>query len=187
MEILITERTDITPLLVMDWMKTFKLTIGRIQLAENNQSEKERIINNFPDLFENNETIKDTGIKIQLKPGHFPVKQKARPVPLHLQKDVGRELEKLIKSGHLEKKRRGRRLFRITGSNHSKKQQIGKNSTRLPKAKQQLCQNETTHAEYGGITKPTFGRDNTRPNNTIIYVQNRSGLCIRTNETIRRN
>ena len=34
MEILITERTNITPLLGMDWMKTFKLTIGRIQLAE---------------------------------------------------------------------------------------------------------------------------------------------------------
>ena len=76
MEILITERTDITPLLGMDWMKIFKLTIGRIQLAENNQSEKERIINKFPDLFENNETIKDTEIKIQLKPGHFPIKQK---------------------------------------------------------------------------------------------------------------
>ena len=87
MEILITERTDITPLLGMDWMKTFKLTIGRIQLAENNQSEKERIINKFPDLFENNETIKDTEIKIQLKPGQFPVKQKARPVPLHLQEE----------------------------------------------------------------------------------------------------
>ena len=37
MEILITERTDITPL------KTFKLTIGKIQLAENNQSERENI------------------------------------------------------------------------------------------------------------------------------------------------
>ena len=74
-EILITERTDITPLLGMDWMKTFRLPIGRIQLAENNQSEKERIINNFPDLFENNETIKDTEIKIQLKPAPFPVKQ----------------------------------------------------------------------------------------------------------------
>ena len=29
--------------------------------------------------------------------------QKARPIPLHLQEDVGRELEKLIKAGHLEK------------------------------------------------------------------------------------
>ena len=91
MEILMTQRTEITPLLGMDWIKTFRLTIGRIQLAENNQSEKDRIINNFPDLFENNETIKVTKMKIQLKPGHFPVKQKARPVPLHLQEDVGRE------------------------------------------------------------------------------------------------
>ena len=41
MEIFITERTDITPLLGKDWMKTFKLTMGRIQLAETNQSEKE--------------------------------------------------------------------------------------------------------------------------------------------------
>ena len=90
MEILITERTDITPLLGMDWMKTIKLTIGRIQLAENNQSEKEKIIIGFPDLFENNETIKDIEIKIQLRPGHFPVNQKARAVPLHLQDDVGR-------------------------------------------------------------------------------------------------
>ena len=35
MEILITERTDITPLLGMDWMKKFRLTIGKLQLAEN--------------------------------------------------------------------------------------------------------------------------------------------------------
>ena len=103
MEILITERTDITPLLGMDWMKKFKLTIRGIQLAENNQSEREKIFNKFPDLFENNDTIKDTERNIQLKPGHYPVKQKARPIPLHLQEDIGRELEKLIKSGHLEK------------------------------------------------------------------------------------
>ena len=102
MEILITERTDITPLLGKDWMKKFKLTISKIQLAENNQSEREKVFNKFPDLFENNETIKDTEINIQLKPGHYPVKQKARPIPLHLQEDVVPELE-LIKSGHLVK------------------------------------------------------------------------------------
>ena len=49
MEILITERTDLTPLLGMDWMKKFKLTIGRIQLADNNQSEREKVFNKFPD------------------------------------------------------------------------------------------------------------------------------------------
>ena len=103
MDILITKRTDMTPLLGMDWMKKFKLPIGKILLAETNQSECEKIFNKFTDLIENNETIKDTEITIQLKPGHYPVKQKARPVPLHLQEDVGRELEKLIKTGHLEK------------------------------------------------------------------------------------
>ena len=37
MEILITERADITPLLGMDWVKRFKLTIGKIQLTETGQ------------------------------------------------------------------------------------------------------------------------------------------------------
>ena len=42
-------------------------------------------------------------MNIQLRPGHYPVKQKTRPVPLHLQEDVGCELENLTKFGHLEK------------------------------------------------------------------------------------
>ena len=100
-DILITG-TDITPLFGMDWMKELTLTIGKKQLAENNQSEREKVFTKFSDLFENNETIKDTEINIQLKPGHYPLKQKARPVPLHLQEDLGRELEKLKKNGHLE-------------------------------------------------------------------------------------
>ena len=36
-------------------------------------------------------------------PRHYPVKQKARPVPLHLQEDVGRELEERIRTEHLDK------------------------------------------------------------------------------------
>ena len=56
----------------------------------------------FRTYLKKNETIKNTEINIQLKPGHYTVKQNARPIPLHLQEDVGRELEKLIKSGHLE-------------------------------------------------------------------------------------
>ena len=38
-----------------------------------------------------------------MKPEHYPVKQKARPIPLHLQEAVGNEIEKLTKSGHLER------------------------------------------------------------------------------------
>ena len=86
-----------------DWLKKIELTIGNIRLDENNQSVKRRIIEKFPDLFRNNTTTKDTEINIQLKRGHYPVKQKARPIPLRLQEPVGKEIEKLIKSGHLEK------------------------------------------------------------------------------------
>ena len=103
MQILITERNDNTPLLGMDWMKKFEVTIGNIRTEESNQSEKKRKIEKFSDLFKNNTTIKDTEINIQLKPGHYPVKQKARPILLHLQQDVGKEVERLIKTGHLEK------------------------------------------------------------------------------------
>ena len=68
MKILITERNDTTPLLGMDWMKQFKLTIGNIRVQNSSQSEKRQIIEKFPDLFKNNTTIKDTEINIQLKP-----------------------------------------------------------------------------------------------------------------------
>ena len=97
MELLITKKTDATPLMGMDRMKSFRLTIGKLQLTEINQSERPRIINKLPDLFENNRT-KNTQINIQLKPGHYPVKQKARPIPLQLQEDVGREPDKLMKA-----------------------------------------------------------------------------------------
>ena len=90
MENLIPERTDMTPLLEMDWMKKSILTIGKTQLADNNHSDREKVFNKFPNLFKNNETIKDTEINIQLKPWHYPVKRKARPVPLYLQEDVSR-------------------------------------------------------------------------------------------------
>ena len=59
----------------MDWLKKLKLTIGNIRLDDNNQSEKRQIVEKFQDLFKNNTTIKDAEIHIQLKPGHYPVKQ----------------------------------------------------------------------------------------------------------------
>ena len=102
-DILITERTDIKSFPGLDWMKKFNSTIGRRQLAEKNHSERKKVFNRFPDLFENNETTEDIEINISLKPRHYPVKQNARLVPLHVQQDVGREFKKLIKTGHLEK------------------------------------------------------------------------------------
>ena len=93
MQLLITERNDITPILGMDWVKKFKLTIGNIRLDENNQSQKRRIIEKFPDLFRIITTIKDTEINIQLKPGHYPVKEKARPIPFYIQEAVGKKMK----------------------------------------------------------------------------------------------
>ena len=59
--------------------KKIKLTIRNIRLDENSQSEKRQNVEKFQDLFRNNTTVKDAEINIQLKPGHYPVKQKARP------------------------------------------------------------------------------------------------------------
>ena len=59
MQILITERNDITPLLGINWMKKFNLTIGNFRTEDTNQLEKRRVIEKFPDLFKNNTTIKE--------------------------------------------------------------------------------------------------------------------------------
>ena len=122
LEILITERTDMTPLLGMDWMKKFKLTISKIQLADNNQSERGKVLNKFPDLLENNETIKDTERNIQSKPRHYPVKQKARPIPVPHPRRRRTQNGKTnkIRTPRKDKKRR-RRLFCISDSHNSKK------------------------------------------------------------------
>ena len=93
MQLLFTERNDITPLLEMDWLKKFRLAIRNIRLDENSQSEKRQILVKFPDSFRNNTTIKDAEINIQLKPRHYPVKYKARPIPLHLQEAVVKKIE----------------------------------------------------------------------------------------------
>ena len=42
---------------------------------------------------------------IELKPGAKIIQQKNRPIPIHLQPEVEKELNKLIKSGHVEKPR----------------------------------------------------------------------------------
>ena len=44
MQILITERNDITPLLGMDWLKKFRLKIGNIRLDDNSQSQNKQIV-----------------------------------------------------------------------------------------------------------------------------------------------
>ena len=77
------------------------------------------MIEQFPDLFKSNTTKKDTEINIQLKPGHYPVKQKGRPIPLQFKEEAGKDLENKNKNGTLgESKTRTRRLFQMRCGNH---------------------------------------------------------------------
>ena len=88
----------------------------------------------FPDLFKNNNAIKGTEINFQLQPGHYPVKQNVRPIPLHLQEAVGGELEKLIKTRHVEKDHVDDDCF-VSDSNHRKKRQVGEDHIRRKNTK----------------------------------------------------
>ena len=72
---------------------------------DNNTDQSETTTNHakFKNLFKTNHIIRNTEVKIQIKPGCYPIQQKARPIPYHLQDDVKNELDRLIKSGHLER------------------------------------------------------------------------------------
>ena len=105
---LITEKKNTQPLLGLDWLD--KLEIGLQGSRETNiirsittNEKSEKIFKEFENLFRNNHTIKNLTIDIQLKKDAKPVQQKGRPVPIHFQKIVKKELEKLIDKGNLEK------------------------------------------------------------------------------------
>ena len=70
---------------------------------------RQKIADEYNDLFKNNHTIKDLTIDLQLKKDTKPIQHKGRPVPIHFQKTVKKGLEKLIETGHLEKKTKPRK------------------------------------------------------------------------------
>ena len=111
-----TEKTQVTlPILIteekmlgLDWLD--KLEIGLQGSRETNiirnistNGRGERIFEDFEKLFKSNHTIKDLTIEIQLKKDAKPIQQKGRPVPIHFQRIVKNELNKLIEKGHLKK------------------------------------------------------------------------------------
>ena len=51
----------------------------------------------FKKLFHENKTIKGIEVDIELKPDAKLIQQKGRPIPIHLQPAVGKEIEKLKK------------------------------------------------------------------------------------------
>ena len=109
MEIIVSNSNEFTPLIGLNWFDDLKIEVrtNRKPQIRTVQSETDEIRNRmhkkFKKLFEENTTVKDTKIKINLKPNAKPVQQKARPIPLHLQAAVEKEIQKLIDSGHIEK------------------------------------------------------------------------------------
>ena len=95
-------------MLGLDWLDKLKIglqgnTNTNIIRHIETDERRQKIVNEYEDLFKNNHTIKNLAIDTQLKKNTKPIQQKGRPVPIHFQKTVKKELEKLIESGHLEK------------------------------------------------------------------------------------
>ena len=101
----LSERENIKPLLGMDQLRVFLSTIWHIEKTTTitNQSKKNKIITIFQKFFKTNGKTKDTEIKIQIKSGHLPSKQKTRPIPCHLQSFAEKEIRNLFQFGHSER------------------------------------------------------------------------------------
>ena len=105
--ILKAEKGNTQPLLGLHWLD--KNEIGLQGNRETNiirnievNERGEKIFKGSENLFKNNHNIKDLTIDIQLRKDAKPIQQKRRPVPIHFQNTVRKELEKLIEKGHLE-------------------------------------------------------------------------------------
>ena len=100
---LITECEIIKPLLCVDWLRELKWTIRNIEntMTIINRSENYKIITNFKLLSKKNRTVQGTEIKLELKPGHPPMKRKLDPNCIFY-KAMSKK-SNLIQSGHLEK------------------------------------------------------------------------------------
>ena len=119
LELIISKRNDFTPLVGLNWFEELQI---EVRTNNNNaqiktvQSEniREYTHKKFRKLLEKNTTIKDTKVKIQLRPDINPVQQNALPIPLHSTRcEVDKEIQKLVESGLIEKIRRstGRYIY----------------------------------------------------------------------------
>ena len=107
LEVLITTKKT-NPLLGLDWMKKLGITLdtGRTGPQINHVTEDPDNISlkrKFKKLFHENHTVEGLEVKIQLKEDARLIQQKGRPIPIHLQQSVEKEINKLMKQRHIEK------------------------------------------------------------------------------------
>ena len=112
LEILVTTRNT-HPLLGLDWMGKLGITLE----VENPKTEINHITKTgntedrdittlkrkFHKLFNENHTVNNIEVYVQLRKGAKLIQQKGRPIPIHLQPAVEKEIEKLKDQGHIEK------------------------------------------------------------------------------------
>ena len=114
LELLVTTKQT-HPLLGLDWMGKLGITLNtdnNIQTIKhiidkpnqincNSEREITALKSKFHKLFSTNHTVKNVEVDIQLKDDAKLIQQKGRPIPIHLQQAVGKEIEKLKKLGHI--------------------------------------------------------------------------------------
>ena len=147
--ILITQRSNITPLLGVNWLKQLPITFNIIRLDEPiNQSDA--MHTKFSKLFETNHTN-----KTRMLPN--PSKSQTDTVPFTKRcKKLTRPIYKMRTSRTITNSRG--RVFRNTRSNYSEKRQDSENRIGRPKSQRQLCEEKTKHAKDGRITEPKICR-----------------------------
>ena len=106
LELLITTKKT-NPLLGLDWMKKLGITLetGKTvpqvnQIKED--SDVTKLKTKFRKPFNENHTVNRLEVKINLKEYAKLIQQKRRPIPIQLRQSLEKEIEKLIKQGHIE-------------------------------------------------------------------------------------
>ena len=142
LSILVTENENTQPLLGLDWLDTLEIGLqgnnkpNIIRHVENDER-REKIVNEYENFFENNHTIKDLTIDINLKPESKPIQPKGRPVPIPFHsKNCQTRTRKIDKSWKPRESRQNTgKLLYLTCSHNKKEKQISEISTRFEKNK----------------------------------------------------
>ena len=108
LELLITIKKITNPLLGLDWIEKLGMTLETGKTVPQKHEIKEdpdvtKLKTKFKKLFNKNHTVSGLEVKIQLKEDAKLIQQNGRPIPIHLQQSLEKEIEKLIKQGHIEK------------------------------------------------------------------------------------
>ena len=77
--------------------------VNEISPEEQISPEVQQIMREFPELFKRKGRVKDYEIKIDMKENAKITQQKGRRIPIQLQEQVDKEIEKLLKDGHIER------------------------------------------------------------------------------------